>query len=71
MVYRRAGKMIHKNRYLVEPQYELEDYCLCGSCYEPTGKWLVCDINDEQDDVVFETKEEAEEWLKFQSEVKS
>ena len=52
------------NRFEVEPEYQLEKGCKCCSCWEYTGKWLVCDKKDEMEDLVFDTEEQAKEWVK-------
>jgi hypothetical protein len=56
-----------RERFSVEPDYEIAQGCRCCSCWEPTGKWLVCDIEDKIEDLVFETKEEAISWIKNNS----
>lgn len=48
-----------KPRFSVEPEYEWQEGCRCGSCYEPTGRWKVCDINDIEEDQYFDTEKEA------------
>ena len=48
------------SRYEVEPEYQIEKGCRCCSCWEPTGKWLVCDTQGDEEDVVCDTKAEAE-----------
>ena len=52
------------NRYEVEPEAEIAKGCRCCSCWEPTGKWLVVDKQSDAEDLVFETEQEAEEWVK-------
>ena len=52
-----------KNRFEVEPEYQLEKGCKCCSCWEYTGKWLVCDKKDEMEDLVFDTEQQAKEWV--------
>ena len=51
------------NRYEVEPELEIAKGCRCCSCWEYTGKWLVTDIKDEQEDLVFDTEQEANTWV--------
>jgi hypothetical protein len=51
-------------RFYLEAEYELEPKCRCCSCWEPTGKWLVCDKEDQFDDIVFQSKEEALNYIK-------
>lgn len=46
-------------RFSVEPEYELQEGCRCGSCYERTGRWKVCDINDIEENQYFDTEKEA------------
>lgn len=46
-------------RFEVEPDYELDKGCRCLSCWEPTGKWRVRDMDDEYEDTIFNTEEEA------------
>lgn len=60
-----------KERYGVEPEYAIEPGCRCCSCWEPTGKWLVVDSKDEIEDLVFETREEAEERSRRENERES
>lgn len=52
------------DRYEVEPEYQIEPSCRCCSCWERTGKWLVCDKQDEIEDLVFDTEEQAKEKAK-------
>ena len=49
-----------KERYGVEPEYAIEPGCRCFSCWETTGRWIVVDITDEDEDLIFESQEEAE-----------
>lgn len=52
------------DRYEVEPEYRIEPGCRCCSCWEYTGKWLVCDKQDEMEDLVFDTEEQARAWVR-------
>lgn len=52
------------DRYKIEPEYEIAEGCKCFSCWEYTGKWLVRDMEDEMEDLVFDSQEEAEDWVK-------
>lgn len=52
------------SRFEVEPEIEIAKGCRCCSCWEKTGKWLVTDTKDEMEDLVFDTQEQAEEWVK-------
>ena len=49
-----------KERFEIQPDYELQKGCCCLSCREPTGKWRFIDIDDVYEDIIFDTKEEAE-----------
>lgn len=60
-----------RDRYEVEPEYTIEPGCRCCSCWEMTGKWLVVDDTDEDEDLVFESKEAAEECARRQNERRS
>lgn len=53
-----------KMRYEVEPELEIAKGCRCCSCWEQTGKWLVVDKQSDAEDLVFDSEEEAEEWVK-------
>ena len=57
------------DRYEVEPEYQIEPGCKCCSCWEYTGKWLVCDAQDEMEDLVFDTEEQAKEKAKQMNEL--
>ena len=50
--------------YDVEPELEIAKGCRCCSCWEQTGKWLVVDKQSDAEDLVFDSEEEAEEWVK-------
>ena len=52
------------DRYETEPEYQIAKGCKCCSCWEYTGKWLVRDMKDEMEDLVFDSEEEAKEWVK-------
>jgi len=54
----------NKMRYEVEPELEIAKGCRCLSCWEQTGKWLVVDKQSDAEDLVFDSEEEAEEWVK-------
>jgi len=51
-------------RYEVEPELQIAKGCRCLSCWEQTGKWLVVDKQSDAEDLVFDSEEEAEEWVK-------
>ena len=51
-------------RYQIKSEMKLEEGCRCCSCWENTGRWVVSDINDEMEDLIFDTKQAAEEWVK-------
>ena len=53
-------------RYEVEPEVQIAKGCRCLSCWEQTGKWLVVDKQSDAEDLVFDSEEEAEEWVKQQ-----
>jgi len=57
-------------RFIIEPDYRIQAGCKCGSCWEYTGNWLGIDMNDIEEDVVFNTRQEAEEWLEKKVEEK-
>lgn len=50
-------------RFVIEPEYRIQEGCKCLSCWEPTNNWLGIDMDDIEEDVVFNTRQEAEEWL--------
>lgn len=52
------------SRYEVEPEMDIAKGCRCCSCWEYTGKWLVRDMKDEMEDLLFDSEEQAEEWVK-------
>lgn len=52
-----------KNRYVIEPDYDLQEGCKCFCCWMRNGKWLGIDMDDIEEDVVFDTEQEAKEWL--------
>ena len=51
-------------RYQIESEIEIEKGCRCCSCWEKTGRWIVSDVKDEMEDLVFDSEEQAEEWVK-------
>jgi len=51
------------SKYQIEPHYELEKSCRCLSCWEPTGKWVVTHDDDIKFEMLFDTEEEAKEWV--------
>jgi hypothetical protein len=51
------------SRFIIEPEYRIQEGCKCLGCWEPTGNWLGIDMNDIHQDVVFDTEQEANEWL--------
>jgi hypothetical protein len=51
------------SKYQIEPHYELEKGCRCLSCWEPTGKWVVTHDIDIKFEMLFDTEEEAKEWV--------
>jgi len=51
------------SRFVIEPDYHIQEGCRCGSCWEYTGNWLGIDMNDVEEDVIFDTEQEAKEWL--------
>lgn len=50
-------------RFVIEPDYHIQEGCKCGSCWEHNGNWLGIDMEDIEEDVIFNTQQEAEEWL--------
>ena len=51
-------------RFDIEPEYVLEEGCRCLSCFEPTGRWRVSDIEDKIQDVYFATEKDARDWVR-------
>ena len=41
-----------KTRYVIEPDYELQEGCKCFCCWMRNGKWLGIDMDDIEEDVV-------------------
>lgn len=48
--------------FFVEMEYQMEKGCKCGSCTEPTGKWLVSN-RDDTVDLLFDSEGEAIAWI--------
>ena len=60
----RAARIMNKmSKYQIEPHYEIEKGCRCLSCWEPTGKWVVTHDDDMKFEMLFDTEEEAKEWV--------
>ena len=51
------------SRFVIEPDYSIQEGCRCGSCWEYNGNWLGIDMDDVEEDVIFNTEQEAKEWL--------
>lgn len=49
-------------QYFIEPEYAMEKGCRCGSCSEPTGKWLVSN-RDFTINLLFDSEGEAIVWI--------
>lgn len=54
---------MEKTLYAIDPHYELEPHCRCLSCWEATGKWIVTSDEDVTFEIIFDTEEEAKEWV--------
>ena len=52
------------SKYSIDPHYELGAGCRCLSCWEYTGKWQVTSDDDVMFEMIFDTEEEAKEWVK-------
>ena len=48
--------------FTVEPEYEMSAGCRCGSCVDPTGKWLVSNRRDTVNEK-FDSEGEAIAWI--------
>lgn len=48
--------------FTVEPEYEMSTGCRCGSCVDPTGKWLVSNRRDTVNET-FDSEGEAIAWI--------
>ena len=48
--------------FFVEMEYVMEKGCKCGSCTEPTGKWLVYN-KDDTVNLLFDSEGEAIAWI--------
>lgn len=48
--------------FFIEMEYEMEKRCRCGSCTEPTGKWLLYN-KDDTINLKFDSESEAIEWV--------
>jgi hypothetical protein len=48
--------------FTVEPEYEMSAGCRCGSCVDPTGKWLVSNRSDTVNET-FDSEGEAIAWI--------
>ncbi len=48
-----------KERFSVDSEWEWQEGCRCGSCYEPTGRWKVMDLYDIIPDEFFPSQDEA------------
>jgi hypothetical protein len=60
----RAARIMNKmSKYQIEPHYEIEKGCRCLSCWEPTGKWVVTHDDDMKFEMLFDTEEQAKEWV--------
>lgn len=54
-------KLMNYN-FFVEPEYSMSIGCKCGSCSDPTGKWLVSNSEDSIN-LLFDSEEEAIKWV--------
>jgi hypothetical protein len=59
--YARAEKVMGY-RYLLEKEYAAEPGCRCGSCSEPTGRWIVSNRQDTVEEY-FSSEGEAVAWI--------
>jgi hypothetical protein len=51
------------SKYQIELHYELDEGCRCLSCWEPTGRWVVTHDDDIKFEMLFDTEEQAKEWV--------
>ena len=51
-------------RFEIEAEYKLEEGCRCLCCFEPTGSWVVRDMEDKLEDVYFTTEDAAYAWVR-------
>lgn len=49
-------------RFFVEPEYVMEKGCRCGSCTEPSGRWMVFTRDDSVEEF-FASESEAILWV--------
>ncbi len=57
-----AAEAVMGYKYLLDPEYEMDAGCRCGSCTSPTGRWIVSNRADTVEEY-FNSEGEAVAWI--------
>lgn len=57
-----AAEAVMGYAYLLDPEYEIDAGCRCGSCTSPTGRWIVSNRADTVEEH-FNSEGEAIAWI--------